>query len=143
MIAFFRPRALFTSTVKFRENKNKSLLSVQNNSKYQATNAVVLFSHHRDVKVALGELSDAGFSSDNLTLIARHARRYSWNPELIVNSYFDVAKFGFNQVALEFFRQLFQKGKYLVLITGSKQDVSVASKIMSRRQDHSEAWYFD
>ena len=147
MIAFFKPRALFSGTAKFRDN-NISLSTVQNNSQHSNyitnnTNAVVVFSHHRDVKVALDELSDAGLSNDYMTLITRHAQRCLWNSELAIDSCFNTQRFAFNQVAQEFFRRLFQRGKYLVLITGSKQDVNVASKIMSRRRDHAEVWFFE
>ena len=143
MIAFFRPRALFAGTTTFKETTNRNFLSVKSCANCNYTYAVVVFSHHRDVKVALDELDCAGFSHDCLTLVARHAQRRLGDLKLASNSFFDAQKFDFNQVAQEFFFRLFQKGKYLVLIQGSNKDVRSASKIVARRRDHAEVWLFE
>ncbi|MEL6579990.1 MAG: hypothetical protein AAFQ14_09575 [Cyanobacteria bacterium J06621_12] len=143
MIAFFRPKALFAGTTTFKETTNRNFLSVKHCVSCNYTYAVVVFSHHRDVKVAVDELNCAGFSNDCLTLVARHAQKRLGDLELASNSYFDAQKFNFNQIAQEFFSRLFKKGKYLVLIKGSNKDVRIASKIISRRRDHAEAWLFE
>lgn len=141
MIALFRPRALVTELVKLTKPINQNLALVQNN-RSDETRAVVVFSHHRDLKVALDELRDAGFSDDWLTLMTRDVQRCSWCAELMTKNYFDAEKFDFNQVAQDFFFKLFRRGKYLVLISGNEQDVDAASKIMSRRQKHVQVWQF-
>jgi hypothetical protein len=141
MIALFRPRALVTELVKLTKPINQNLAVVQNNL-CNETRAVVVFSHHRDLKVALDELRDAGFSDDWLTLMTRDVQRCSWCAELMTKNYFDAEKFDFNQVAQDFFFKLFRRGKYLVLISGNERDVDAASKIMSRRQNHAQVWQF-
>ena len=142
MIAFFRPQVLFTDLAIPKETKAKTLLPNGNRANDYHSHAVVVFSHHRDVKVALDELSCAGFSSDCLTLIARHAKRLDCS-ELVAKSCFDPQKFDFSQIAQDFFSKLFRKGKYLILINGGKHDVSAASKIMSRRSNRAKVWHFE
>ncbi|MGL5832607.1 MAG: hypothetical protein ACRC1Z_05150 [Waterburya sp.] len=120
---------------------NQNLALVPNNRGMESL-AVVVFSHHRDLKVALDELRDAGFSDDWMTVMARDVQRCSWCSELITKNYFDAEKFDFSQMAQDFFLKLFRRGKYLVLISGNEQDVDAASKIMSRRQNHAQVWQF-
>jgi len=143
MIAFFKPRALFTGTTILKETTNKNLLLTRHCAASNQAHAVVVFSHHRDVKVALDELSCAGFSSDYLTLIARQAKKRLGSLDFATYNCFQPGKFDFNQVAREFFSRLFHKGKYLILIEGSSKDVRTASKIASRRRDRSEVWLFE
>ena len=140
MIAFFRP-TLFAAT-EILQTTNTNLLSNRNRASDHHSYAVVVFSHHRDVKVALEELSCAGFSSDCLTLIARHAKRLNYSG-LVTKSCFDPKQFDFNQIAQDFFSRLFKRGKYLVLINGGEYDVNAASKIVSRRQNHAKVWHFE
>jgi hypothetical protein len=142
MIALFRPRAFVADLVKLTNPINQNLALVQDNNNCYPTRAVVVFSHHRDLKVALDELHDAGFSDDWLTLMTRDVQRCSWYAELITKNYFDAEKFDFSEVAQNFFSQLFQRGKYLVLISGNEDVVGTASKIMSRRQKHAKVWQF-
>jgi hypothetical protein len=138
MLTLFKPRALSYAPAKLPETANQNCTLVQNNSCNQ-TRAVAVFSHHRDLKVALEELHHAGFSHDWITLITRKTKHCSWCSELIANNYFET-KFNCSQVAQKFFWRLFQRGKYLVLLSGSDLDVDAASKIMSRRQDHVKIW---
>ncbi|MEM8674760.1 MAG: hypothetical protein AAGF83_12930 [Cyanobacteria bacterium P01_G01_bin.67] len=142
MKAFFKSKALLSKTTKLKELPSKNSLLIQSENAVNSNYAVIVFAHHRDVKVALDDLDNAGFSCDWISLIARKAKRHTWYPELIINDYFEPAKFDFNQIAQEFFLRLFQRGKYLVLVTGNKYDVNSASKIMARRPGHSEVWYF-
>lgn len=141
MKAFFKPKALLYSTTKLRDIFHSNV-SIPHQNYSNSTCAVVVFSHHRDVKVAFDDLDNAGLASDGVTLVAHNARRYFWDCDLIINNYFDSEKFAFNQIAQEFFSRLFQRGKYLALITGDKYDVNTISKIMARRQGHAEAWHF-
>ena len=141
MIAFFRPRALIAATEILRRT-NTNLLSCRNRASDNHSHAVVVFSHYRDVKVALDELNCAGFSGDCLTLIARHAKRLDYSG-LVTKSCFEPKRFDFNQIAQEFFARLFKRGKYLMLINGGKYDVDAASKIASRRRNHAKVWHFE
>lgn len=143
MRVFFNPKALLPITRKLPQIPTDHNLLIQNKQGHNLTYAVVVYSHHRDVKVALDDLKNAGFATDDMILIAHNARRYSWNHQLMFNDYFDLKKFDFNHIAQEFFLRLFQKGKYLVLVTGEKADVKAISKIMARRDGHAEAWNFE
>ena len=113
----------------------------QNENSSDSTRIVGVFSHHRDVKVALEELTEAGFPSNLITLIARNCQRHSWLSKVDTNSYFDGETFNFNRAANEFFQQLFQRGKYLLLIAGDEPDVIHAGEIIGRRRGHSEVWH--
>jgi hypothetical protein len=141
MITLFRAKALSTGTAKLNETPNKNLEQCPSQSCHE-TSAVAVFSHHRDLKVALDDLHRAGFSDDWITLTARNTKRCSWCSELITKNYFDAEKFNFSQAAQDFFLKLFQRGKYLVLISGDQHGVDAASKIMSRRQNHAKVWQF-
>jgi hypothetical protein len=142
MIALFKLMAVFTNKPKPAGTTNNNFTSGQNNHSYYPTRAIVVFSHHRDLKVALDELHYAGFSNDWITLITRNTKHCSWCSEFITKNYFDAEKFNFSQVTQDFFFKLFRRGKYLVLISGNEQDVDAASKIMSRRQNHAKVWQF-
>lgn len=130
---FFRPKTLLGKTYKLPANPLNNHL----------TYAVVVFSHHRDVQVALDDLDNFGLSYDSFVLIAQNAQRYTWSPQLQIDNYFAPEKFDFNQIAQEFFLRLFKRKKYLVLITGNSKQVNAISKIMARRHGHAEAWHFE
>lgn len=133
MKGFFKPKILLSKTQKL------PVTPLNHHLNY----AVVVFSHHRDVQVALDDLDNFGLSHDSIVLIAQNVRRYSWSPKLEINNYFAPEKFDFNHIAQEFFLRLFQRRKYLVLITGNSEQVNVISKIMARRHGHAEAWLFE
>ena len=61
MIAFFRPTPLFGATERL-QTTNTNILSRRNRANDHHSHAVVVFSHYRDVKVALDDLDGAGFS---------------------------------------------------------------------------------
>jgi|GEM_PF-6086439 len=138
MIAFFKPEALFAKKKALKEISHEYLGSVEN--KNNKNGAVIVFAHHRDVKVALDELNHAGFSYDNLLLIARKAQRYIDYSGLTTYNWFDPQKFDFDLISQKLFLRLFSKGKYLVLISGSDCDVNAATKIMSCRRDRAKVW---
>lgn len=101
---------------------------------------VGVFSHHRDVKVVLEELEDAGFPASLITLMARNCQRYAWLPEIKLDNSFDEAKLGCDRDRQNFFQRLFRRGKYLLLVSGSSAELSSAGSIMGRRRGHSEVW---
>lgn len=132
-------KEFFRSDTLLRNTQKSLAISHHRNLTY----AVVVFSHHRDVQVALDDLDNVGLSYESIVLIAQNAKRYLWSPELKVNNHFAPEKFDFNHIAQEFFLRLFQRRKYLVLITGNPENVNLISKIMARRYGHSEAWLFE
>ena len=103
MKAFLESKASLSDTVKLEKAKNNNyLFSIENNSS-KLTHAVGVFSHHRDVKVALEELRDTGFPLNWITLIARDCWRYSWSPGLSIYNYCDEGTLSFNQNSQHFF----------------------------------------
>lgn len=138
-IAFFPPKTIFTVKTQLRTSSVVPIVQCENHRH----RAVAVFSHHRDVKVALEELDDSGFSRDSLTLVARQAKRCIGCSELITNSNFDDCRFSLNLEVQKFFSRLFKKGKYLLLVNGSEHDVDAACKIISRRRNHAEVWHFE
>ena len=140
-ISFFRPEALFSGKAKLKKISHKNLPSTKHRN--NKNHAVIVFAHHRDVKVALDELNYAGFSYDGLTLIARQAQRCLDYSGLVANSYFDPQKFDVDRVSQEFFLRLFKRGKYLVLVNASEHDTNAVSRIMSRRRGRAKVWRWE
>lgn len=101
---------------------------------------VGVFSHHRDVKVALEELTEAGYPISLVKLIARNCQQYSWLPEIDTYDSFDDDAFAGNRTAQNFFQKLFKRGKYLLLVAANRQELSSVSSIVGRR-GHSEIWH--
>lgn len=140
MKTFFRPQTLLLEN-RFETISDNSRL-IENKNDADVASAVIVFSHHRDVKVALDDFRDAGKISDRLILMARKAKRYSWHRQLTTYNYFDVEEFHCSQADRDFFWRLFQKGKYLLLISDAKYNIDSASKIVARRRGHAEVWHF-
>ena len=142
MKIFFRPQTLLSERNRFAAVSDNTRL-IQNKCNDDLTNAIIVFDHHRDVRVALDDFRNAGFESDRLLLIARNAGRYSWHRELTSYDYFDVEEFDCSQADRDFFWRLFQKGKYLLLVSGTEYDVNSATRIVARRRGHAEVWHFE
>ena len=51
-------------------------------------------------------------------------------------------KFEFTGNAKDFFRKLFQRRKYLILVTANGNNVNSAGVIMGRRRKYAKVWYF-
>ena len=138
-------KTFLTSQTLLFENKSAAVShnsrSTQNRNNANVAHAVIVFSHHRDVRVALDDFRDVGLISDRL-LMARKAERYSWRDRLTAYNYFDVEEFDCSQADRDFFWQLFKKGKYLLLISGNRDDLNFASRIVARRRGHAEVWCF-
>ena len=113
--------------------------SIKANS--ELTHEVGVFINHRDVRVAIEELQEAGFSLDEITLIARRWR-YGWLGDLVICDRFEAASFGSNETAQNFFNKMFHKGKYLLLLKGKANEMNCAGAIMSRRRGHADVWQF-
>ncbi len=133
MTAFLTSKALLSDTVRSAKiEKNSS----------NSTHVVGVFSDCRDAKVALEELREAGFPYKWISLFARNFGGYSWSPNLVIHNCFNEETFDFGGISQHFFRQLFQRGKYLVLVTGNGNDVNTAGIIMGRRRSHAKVWHF-
>lgn len=123
---------------RFQILENSNLPSFTKANTSSSAVAVGIFSHHRDAKVALEELVQAGFPPDWITLMARNFYRYSWLAGLNLSDRLD--EFSFNHNFQHFFQRLFQRGKYFVLVAGTENEVSSATTIMSRRPKHAKVW---
>jgi len=137
--AFFSPKTFFTSEARLSVSNTIAKSVKQEGVGYSA---VAVFSHHRDVKVALDELNCAGFSHDDLALVARQAQRCQGYSGLICRSSFDDCQLGLESAARQFCVKLLSEGKYLLLVNGSKYDLDAVSKIVSRRHHRVEVWRF-
>lgn len=133
MTAFLTPTTwLFNSVKSERVEKSGS----------KSTHIVGVFSNHRDAKVALEELQEAGYPPHWIVLFTRNDRRNFWSPKLNINDCWDEKTFNFAGNSQDFFRQLFQRRKYLILVAGNGSNVNSAGKIMSRRCKYAKVWYF-
>ncbi len=142
MKTFFKPQTILFGNNRFEAVSYNPRL-IQDRRDDDLANAVIVFSHHRDVRVALDDFRDVGFESDRLILMARNAGRYSWHRELTAYNYFDLEEFNCSQADRDFFWRLFQKGKYLLLFSGTRYDVDSATRIVARRRGHAEVWHFE
>ena len=137
MKTLIRPRALL-SLVKTQAHKT-NLASFSDSVCLDFE--VGVFSSHRDVKVAIEELLEAGIESDRLTIVARNWHDRNWLEDLTVYNYFDEQLFGTNLDCQYFFQKLFRRGKYLLSIAGDTRNIN-AGAIMSRRRGRAEVWCF-
>ena len=110
-------------------------------SNSDSSQIVGVFSHHRDVRVALEELTDAGYPIGLVKLMARNCQRHSWLPEISTYDCFDDDAFASDRTAQNFFQKLFRRGKYLSLVAASGQELNSVSSIVGRRRKHSEVWH--
>ncbi len=139
MKTLIHPKALFANIVKAEVHSSNDFSPTNNHA--GIAHEVGVFAHHRDAKVAIEELQEAGFSLDEITLVARNAWHHHWLGDLTIYNYFNEELFDSNQIARRFCQKLFQQGKYLLLVTEKENDLN-AGTIMGRRQGHSEVWYF-
>ena len=102
---------------------------------------IAVFNHYRDVKVAVEELQEAGFGLSEITLIARRWRS-DWLRNLTIYNNLEDISFGLDEAGQNFFQKLFQRGKYLLLLTGRENEMNAAGAIMERRQAHAKVWQF-
>nr|ADN15739.1 hypothetical protein Cyan7822_3805 [Gloeothece verrucosa PCC 7822] len=102
---------------------------------------VGVFFHHRDVRVALEDLTNAGFPLNSLTLMARNIERHNWLSQLNIFSHFEPEIFSFSRECEQFFQKFFCRGKYILVVEGTEEMVDFAAKVFARRRDHSKVWY--
>ena len=132
------PKALLLNDVEVIHNSNSS---VTKNTNASINSEVGAFASHRDVRVAIEELLEAGFNCDRITLVARHVEYHNWLDNLTTYDSFPEDLFGKNDIERHFFQRLFQQGKYLLLVSGENNDLKLAGTIMGRRRGHAEVWY--
>lgn len=120
------------------KNGDRELLSKKQSD---LTHEVAVFNHYRDVKVAVEDLQEAGFPLSEITLIARRWRS-DWLRNLTIYNSLDETSFSLDEAAQNFFQKLFQRGKYLLLLTGRENEMNAAGVIMGRRQAHVKVWQF-
>ncbi|GAB4539381.1 MAG: hypothetical protein Tsb0014_29730 [Pleurocapsa sp.] len=102
--------------------------------------AVGIFFHHRDVKVVLEELREIGFPLSKISLIARHSKKHNWSSGLQICDRFNAKILELPEALRYLLHHYFNRGKYLVLVSGTNADIQVARNILSRRPKHSEVW---
>ena len=102
---------------------------------------VGVFSHHRDVKVALEELSEAGFPGSLITLITSNHQYNDWFSELNTANDFNWQLLDSNHGIWNFFRRLFKQSNYFLLVQGNEADLNSAGSIMGRRLGHGTVWH--
>lgn len=105
------------------------------------TRTVGVFRHHRDAKVALEDLRDAGFPLNWIKLISRNCWRYDWLAGLHTCDRFDGKFFDTSDSCWQFFLRLFQRGKYLIAIEAPSNSLHYAEAILSRRRGHGKVWH--
>lgn len=59
----------------------------------------------------------------------------------IVHNCFDATAFKCDRHSQAFLQRLFQRGKFLLLVTGNVRDIDSAGKIISRRPNYAKFWH--
>jgi hypothetical protein len=129
----------FGSKTKLQSTKDNSNIANNQNS-YQK--AIGVFFHHRDVKVALEDLTEIGFPVSKISLIARDCKQYNWNDSLQISDRFDNNLLKLPEALIHLLQSYFNRGKYLTIVSGTKADVEIASAILNRRPKHARVWHF-
>ena len=111
------------------------------NTNADINSEVGVFASHRDVRVAIEELLEAGFNRDRITIVANHVEHHNWLDGLTTYDSFPEEFFGANDIDWHFFQRLFKQGKYILLVAGEDNDLQLAGTIMGRRRGHGEVWY--
>ena len=141
MKSLIHPKELLSNITKAKV-QNSHNLTPSKNCDIQPAHEVGVFASHRDVLVAIEELLEAGFSLEGIALVARQAKHHDWQEDFTIYDNFDEELFGSNEIDRYFFLRLFERGKYLLLVTGTEQDLKSIGAIIGRRRGHGEVWYF-
>ena len=118
-----------------------ALGNITRNTDADINSEVGVFASHRDVRVAIEELLEAGFNRDRITIVASHVGHYNWLDGLTIYDSFPEEFFGANDIDWHFFQRLFKQGKYILLVAGEDNDLQLAGTIMGRRKGHAKVWY--
>ena len=119
-----------------------SALAASLNEGVRVTHEVGVFDDYLDVIEALEELELAGLNLSKINLIAGDGWRCHWLSDLNICDRFNQELFESNRTTQDFFQQLFEQGKYLLLLRGTQNELNFARQIIDRCQVPSEIWYF-
>lgn len=125
--------------------REKEVLSVQANVAAKTVRSIPcvvgVFHHHRDVKVAIAQLKEAGIPMGWIVAIARDYRCFDWLSEIKIRDRFDEQLLNVAPGDRNFFYKRFKQGKYLVIVEGDENAIRFAGAIMGRRRGHAVVWY--
>jgi hypothetical protein len=124
----------------FNNKQVKTTITSEDSHDNYYQKAVGIFFHHRDVKVVLEELKEIGFPLSKISLIARHSKKHNWSSGLQICDRFNAKILELPEALRYLLHHYFNRGKYLVLVSGTNADIQVARNILSRRPKHSEVW---
>lgn len=139
MKTLVNPKLFLSSIVQPKKTKAEPIFPANINDT-NLTHKVEVFSDYPDVVKAIEELELAGLNLGEIKLIAIDGWRCHWLYDLIICDRFDKDLFDSDKATQDFFQQLFEQGKYLLLITGT--ELNFARQIIDRCQVPSEVWYF-
>ena len=141
MRTLINPRSLLLSIVQPKETQVERVFPANKNDA-NLTHEVGVFDDYPDLIEALEELELAGLDLSKIKLIAGDGWRCHWLGDLNICDRFDEKLFACDRTIQEFFQQLFEQGKYLLLVTGTENELNFAHQIIDRCQVCSEVWYF-
>ena len=141
MRTLINPRWFLASIIQPKETTVERVFPADKNDA-NLTHEVGVFSDYPDVIQALEELELAGLNLSKIKLIANDGWRCHWLGDLNICDRFDEKLFVCDRTIQDFFQQLFEQGKYLLLVTGTESELNFARQIIARCQVCSEVWYF-
>jgi len=127
------------STVKPKESEN---IFPENKIDANSTHEVGVFSEYLDAINVLEELELAGLNLSRVKLIASDGWRCHWLSDLAICDRFEDKLFDCDRTAHDFFRQLFEQGKYLLVFTGTQPELSFINAIIDPHHGRLGVWYF-
>ena len=135
------PVSFLLSIVQPKETQIERVFPASKNT-HNLTHEVGVFDEYLDVREVLEELELAGLNLSQIKLIAGDGWRCHWLGDLNICDCFDEKLFTCDRAIQDFFQELFEQGKYLLLVTGTENELNFYRQIIERCQVCSQVWFF-
>lgn len=94
--------------------------------------AVGVFRDRLDAEAALETLQRSAFPMTQVALVAREYSTSTRIPQLVVRDRFDEMDFGLTEDRRQLFRESFDRGEYLLIVSGTVEEIHNAQVILNR-----------
>lgn len=134
-------KLLLASIIKPEATEIASVL-YPNKNEIKFTNEIGLCNYRQSLIEVLDELELAGLNQSKVKLITGDDKCCYWVGDLNLCDCFDDRVFSGDGFVRDFFQQSFDRGKYLLLIRGTADDLAYACQIINSCPFSANIWYF-